>query len=204
MRKNNIITDKIKSIKIPQETQTRIIEKCHEEMEKKYMRKNTIINFKKPVMIALAIFVCLSVTCITTLATTGKLQGFFRDITNLTGAVTSTVYEQATDEIDIDILEVSDELLVEISMLTPEKAPYTYCETFGVNNYSITTSNGVFEIKNANTQPVEPIDNKAYIKIPINDIPTGEYNLIITELIGCSKADQPLPLKGYWECEFSK
>ena len=39
--------------------------------------------------------------------------------------------------------------------------------------------------------------------IPEN-ISDGEYTLIVSELVGSSKADQPLGLTGTWECSFRK
>ena len=35
-------------------------------------------------------------------------------------------------------------------------------------------------------------------------VPAGEYKLVVTELIGGAKAEQPLVVKGNWECGFTK
>lgn len=44
---------------------------------------------------------CLCLTGVTALAATGKLQGFFSDITGWNGAVVGTSYEQATKELEV-------------------------------------------------------------------------------------------------------
>lgn len=40
--------------------------------------------------------------------------------------------------------------------------------------------------------------------ISLEEVPAGEYKLIVTELVGGFKADQPLVVSGTWECEFTK
>ncbi len=61
--------------------------------------------------------VCISLTGVTTLAATGTLQGFFKDIMGWNGAVVGTIYEQASDEIELSVIGVTDQLMVEKRLL---------------------------------------------------------------------------------------
>ncbi len=47
-------------------------------------------------------------------------------------------------------------------------------------------------------------NGKVTFEIPLDDIASEEYELVINEFIGSKKADQPLPIKGEWECVFVK
>jgi hypothetical protein len=138
------------------------------------------------------------------LAATGRLEGFFKDITRWDGAVTGTTYEQATDEVEIVIAEVSDSLKVNITFVDAKKAPYSYFDALGLHNYQILDQNGKMIVKGAETTAT-PINNgQVELSISLADIPTGVYKLVVTELIGSAKADQPLVVKGNWECGFTK
>ena len=44
--------------------------------------------------------------------------------------------------------------------------------------------------------------NQMSLEIPLNQIPSGEYKLVIKQFISEKKADQPLRISGNWECEF--
>ena len=39
------------------------------------------------------------------------------------------------------------------------------------------------------------------VSLLLGQIPAGKYQLIVKEMIGSKKADQPLVLKGTWVCE---
>ena len=47
-------------------------------------------------------------------------------------------------------------------------------------------------------------NNKVLVNIPLDDVGNGEYTLIVSELVGSAKADQPLGLTGSWECSFRR
>ena len=49
---------------------------------------------------------------------------------------------------------------------------------------------------------VNPKDGKVSVELPLDEFDSGNYTLIITEFVGTAKADQDLPIKGYWECKF--
>ena len=48
------------------------------------------------------------------------------------------------------------------------------------------------------------IFNRAVIDIPLDDIDEGTYKLVVTVFVAEAKAEQPLPLHGHWEAEFTK
>ena len=105
--------NKIKEIEMPKDMQQRIIEKCYIETEKKNMNK----MFKKPMVAVASFAICVCLMGVTALAAAGKLEGYFRDIKRWDGAVIGTAYEQATDEVELNIIEFSDKLVVEITMV---------------------------------------------------------------------------------------
>ena len=196
---------KIEEIKMPEDMRIRIIGKCYAELEKNKMSKRYGYKYlKKPMVAVAALALCLCVTSVTVLAATGKLQGFFKDVKRWDGAVIGTTYEQATDEINVKITEVTDELIVEISMVDPKVVPYSLFELFGLNNYKIVDINGKTIVEMKDETVAEVSDGKVMIQIPLNEVASGEYKLVINEMVGCSKADQPLVLHGTWECIFTK
>ncbi len=204
MKKETLI-DNIKSIEMPKDMQYRIIRKCHYEKEKSEMKNNkTTTFFRKPVVITVTILLCIFFACVTVLASSEKIQGYFEDIKSITGAVTGTAYKQATDEIEISVTSVSDSLEIDITLLNIEQAPYIYFTSFGINNYAIIDSNGKSIVRNESADFVEIHDNKANITIPISNLDKGTYTLEISEFSGSSKADQPLVLSGNWKAEFTK
>ena len=127
-------------ITMPEEMKRRIAHNCKQietTMEEHNMnnRKNTSF-FRKPAAVFVALAVCLSLS-VTALAATGVLQGFFRDITNFSGAIVGTSYEQATDEIDMDVTVNGNELTVQASFVDPAKFPYRETELLGIAEYQI-------------------------------------------------------------------
>lgn len=197
MNKNEFV-NKIREIEMPKDMQQRIIEKCYMETEKKRMKK----MFKRPMVAAASFALCVCLTGVTALAATGKLEGFFRDIKRWDGAVVGTSYEQATDEVDMKVVNITDELIVEFTMLKPDTAPYSFFEIFGINEYKIVDEDGNMVMEN---EPVEmsAMENKVTLKIPLNTISEGTYTLVVSKLVGSAKADQPLVISGTWECEFT-
>ena len=192
--------NKIKEIEMPKDMQQRIIEKCYIETEKKKMNK----MFKKPMVAVASFALCVCLMGVTALAATGKLEGYFRDIKRWDGAVVGTAYEQATDEVEMNIIEVSDKLVVEITMVNFKEAPYSFFEMFGIKNYKIVDANGKVNVENENLEMSAIANNKVLVNVPLDGIANGEYTLIVSELVGSSKAEQPLGLSGTWECSFRR
>ena len=194
-------------ITMPEEMKRRIAHNCKKQivntMEEHTMnnRKNNSF-FRKPAAVFAALAVCLSLS-LTALAATGVLQGFFRDITNYSGAIVGTCYEQATDEIKMDVTVNGDELTVMVSFANPQMAPYVYAEQLGIAQYRIVDVNGK-EVKEGSAGSAEVVNGQASVNIELDGISNGSYKLIVTAFVSEKKADQPLNINGNWECEFTK
>lgn len=160
--------------------------------------------FKKSMVSVATVAACFCLVGITTLAATDKLEGFFKDIKRWDGAVIGTLYEQATDEIVLSVIAVSDELIVTAEMVEPNVFPYVVFETIGIEDYDIVDANGMVAIKGEATEFAEVFEGKTTISIPISGLPSGNYRLVVSGFVGSSKADQPMVLNGSWECEFAR
>lgn len=199
------LVEKINEIEMPEDMQERLSKNCRIEMEGKNMNKNTTKKlFQKPLVVAASFALVLCLTGVTAMAATGKLDGFFKDITRWDGAITGTTYEQATDEVELRVVSVSDELTIELTMLYPDAVPYRELEQMGVHNYKITDENGNVVVEGEATESVGIVNGKVCANIPLNSDLSGAYKLSVTALVGSKKADQPLVINGTWECEFVK
>ena len=192
----NILAKKVTEIEMPEDMQHRIIKNCYNEMEK---NKNTI--FKRPMVAVASFALCLCLAGVSALAATGKLEGYFKDMKNWNGAIVGTSYEQATDEVEINVIDATDELTVKLTMLKPNDPPYSVFQTFGIEEYKLVDANGNTVIENEMLEVPMVDGSTATVKIPLNDISEGTYRLIVSKLIGGAKAEQPLVLSGNWECE---
>lgn len=198
------LAEEVKKIEMPSEMRERILEQCDMKTEEMTMRKNSGKNlFRKPMVAAAVLAACLCVTGVSAMAATGKLTGFFQDVKGLFGAVTGSTYEQATDEIEMSIAEVSDILVIDMDV-DGTKLPYSMLETIEVGNYRIVSADGDV-VRKGNQSTVAPlVDGTASVSVALGDVAAGTYKLVITELIGTKKAEQPLRIHGEWECEFSR
>ncbi len=225
----NLLKEEIKEIEMPLEMKERILKNCRNaQLDKKESvdMKNTdktnreTINTcennttgKKPhnsrrkwsgiATVAAAVALCLGLGSVTALAATGKLEGFFADVTRWDGAVVGTTYEQATEEIEVTAYAEEDILVVEAVLLKANEAPYFVIENWGIGKYSIQDADGKVVAEGSTAALFEATDGKIKMEISMEEPEAGSYTLIITEFTGSSKADQDLPVKGYWECEFS-
>lgn len=196
-----------KEITMPEEMKRRIAHNCKKQIVNT-MEEHTMNNgknnsfFRKPAAVFAALAVCLSLS-VTALAATGVLQGFFRDITNYSGAIVGTSYEQATDEINMDVTVNGNELTVLATFADPQMAPYVYAEQLGIAQYRIVDVNGK-EVKEGFAGSAEVVNGQASVNIELDGISNGSYKLIVTAFVSEKKADQPLNINGNWECEFSK
>jgi len=195
------LKEKLNEIEMPKEMQERIMKNCNMKMEEKKMRK---INNRKPMVAAASFLVCLVLTGVTALAASGKIGGFFKDIVRWDGAVTGTTYEQATDEVELRIIEVADELTIELTLLQPNVAPYSFIDVIGIGEYKVLDTNGKTVLKGEETDSAAIAEGKVMVHIPLEHISGGKYKLVVTELISSAKADQPLVMSGNWECDFVK
>ncbi len=201
--------EKIKSvisqIEMPQDMQLRIIENCRKEDLRREKKRGRGERARLKMAAAAASFVlCVLMMGGTALALSGRLEGFFRDVKRWDGAVVGTVYEQATDEVKMDVTDTGEELELKLSFLYPEKAPYRYFESFGVKMYKLTDSGGKTVAENDSLQLLPVSVDTVKVMIPFARDNQGEFTLTVTELVGHAKAEQPLVLKGSWSFAFSR
>ena len=129
-------------------------------------------------------------------------EGYFRDIKNWCGAVVGTSYEQATNEVNMTVTATANELSVRASFVDPSVAPYSEAEKLGIAEYQIIDTSGK-TVKEGAAETAEIVNGQADINIILDDIGSGNYELIITALVAEKKAEQPLNINGNWECEFT-
>jgi hypothetical protein len=203
--------EKLKSaaetITMPEEVKRRIVRNCktqisnsRKEIVMKTNKNNTFM--RKPAAVFVAVALCLSLS-VTALAATGVLQGFFQDITDYRGAVVGTSYEQATDEISMDVTVNGDELTVMATFANPQMAPYSEAEKLGIAAYQVVDANGKVVAEGA-AESTEIVNGQAAVNIKLDGIDRGSYKLIVTACVTEKKADQPLNISGAWECAFTK
>ena len=202
------LAEKVKEINMPDEMQERIIRRCYKtsnlEMENQTMKKRTNTFFRRTAAVAASLALCLCITGVTAMAASGQLKGFFKDIKNWQGAVTGTAYEQATDELEVTILDSTEELTVLVTMVNPKVAPYIYIQEMGVESYEILDASGKVVMKGKPTAMEKVVDGQATIPVPVKELGTGTYKLVIHAFVGGAKAEQPLTMSGTWEMEFSR
>jgi len=185
----NTLFKPVRQMEMPQCVRERIIHSCPG------YRSAKTVSFKK-YGIALAAILMLLV-----MAAAGAGQrGSFRDIKNLFGAVTGTQYLNASEEIRVSVLPEKDKLCVRISFVFPADAPYSCIEQISVGRYRITDTNGKTLVTGAGSDPAPLSGGEASVNIPVAEMPAGACFIEIGSLIGESKADQPLEIKGEWVC----
>lgn len=209
-----LLSDKVKEIKMPEEMEKRIVERCKEstvldmkkERESRNMSKN-IGNRKwhKSFVMAASLVVCICVTGITAMAASGQMKGFFKDKLGWNGAVVGTTYEQATDEIFVSVVktDVEEELEILVTFVNSQKAPYSEMEEVRVENYQILDVEGKIVVEGT-MEDYQMMEETVNMRMPLDTIEEGSYKLVITAFSGAKKADQPLSIYGEWECEFTK
>lgn len=215
----NLLKEEIKEIKMPRAMQERIVENCRnvglEEKENVFMAKNISADTNKQsakkstgrkwtriATVAAAVTLCLGLGGITVMAASGKLEGFFADVTRWDGAVVGETYEQATEEIAVSASVSGDSLVVNAVLLKAGEAPYAFIESVNVQTYCIVNAEGETLVEGTSNEKAAITDGMVSFKLPLDELERGNYTLIITEFVGTKKAEQDLPIKGYWECEF--
>ena len=143
-----LLKKKIEEIKMTGAMQERILQNCRKEVNQErenlimMEKKNNKRWFQKPLAVAAAFALCLTLGSVTALAASGKMEGFFKDITDWRGAVTGTTYEQATDEITVNVTAEDTTIHVEVSFKDAEKAPYSEVEQLAIGSYQVIDVNG--------------------------------------------------------------
>lgn len=200
------LNEEVKKIELSEAAKQRILKNCREkiqsEQENYSMKKNTVKKLKKPLVAAATLTVCLCLTGITAMATTGK--GFFKDTKRFDGAITGQTYQNATDEVLVYAAVEEDVLTVTVEMVKYEIVPYSEIEVFELKNYRVLDAAGTVILENAVPEHVVMENNQVKFQIPAQDLSEGTYKLELDVLCGSKKADQDLLIYGNWECEFTK
>ncbi len=195
----------LEKICLPEEARQRIVRNCRSIKEENNMTERKRISSPAKAIAAaavLALAVCL--TGVTAMAATGRLQGYFKDIKRWDGAITGEVYEQATDEIALSVIADGDTLTVEAQLLTPDTAPYACITHLSLGEYAITDQNGAVLALGDSSPAAEISGGRAVITLSPDALPAGTLRLEVSSFIGSAKAEQPLEIKGGWQCEFTK
>ena len=170
------------------------------------------ITIKRTMAIAAVLALCLVIVCITPLA--NSIKGFFSDIIRFDGAITGTQYENATNDIKVDVLEINSEngnviIPVELTFENPTEAPFPYIQEVAISEYKILDSNNKEIIKTKlsaeDGEKGSVTDGKVLVNLSMDDtiFDSGEeYTIVIDKMYGLSKADAPLHISGTWKCNF--
>ena len=181
-------------------------------MEERTMSKPKI-TMKKTLAIAAVLALCLVVVCMTPLA--NSIKGFFSDIVRFDGAITGTRYENATNDIKVEALELTYEngkiiLPLELTFENSTEAPFSFIQEVAVSEYKILDSNNKEIIKtklSAEDGDKGTVSNgKVSVNLSLNDakLKSGEeYAIVIEKMYGLSKADAPLHITGVWKCKIN-
>ena len=190
----------VEEIKMSDEMKSRIISNCYSQIsnEEEYVMKKTNVRFKKMLPLVAVLVVCvISVGAVVA----NHFRGF-KDVTKGT-AVVGTVYDEATERVKLDA-EVKDNLIVSAEFVEFNKPPYTEIDVMDINSYKIVDSSGKV-VNEGTAKSTSDFENgKVSFELPLDNVASGEYKLVINEFVGSKKADQPLPIKGTWECSFVK
>jgi len=145
-----------------------------------------------------------------------SIKGFFSNIIRFDGAITGTQYESATNDIKVDILELTSEngniiIPLDLTFENPTEAPFPYIQEVAVSEYKILDSNNKEIIKTKlaaeDGDKGTVSDGKVLVNLSLNDITLKsgeEYTIVIEKMYGLSKADAPLHITGTWKCNFMK
>ena len=182
-------------------------------MEVNTMRKSKI-TMKRTFSIAAVLALCIITVTMTPLA--NSIKGFFSDIIRFDGAITGTQYENATNEIIVNAMELTtdngnDIIPLELTFENPNEAPFAYIQEIAVSDYMVLDET-TGEILKLECYPEYSgkgtiNDGKAVVNLSIDDakLKSGkEYTIAIEKMYGLSKADAPLHITGNWECKFIK
>ena len=170
------------------------------------------ITMKRTLAIAAVLALCIITVTMTPLA--NSIKGFFSDIVRFDGAITGTKYENATNEIIVNAMELTtdngnDIIPLELAFEKPNEAPFAYIQEIAVSDYMLLDET-TGEILKLECYPEYSgkgtiNDGKAVVNLSIDDakLKSGEeYTIVIEKMFGLSKADAPLHITGTWKCNF--
>lgn len=188
----------VEQIKMPPPMRERILQNSI-KTEKRTMNKKF---YQRPLALVSVLALLVCVIGVTALAATGNLQGFLRDLKRWDGAIVGEVYEQATNEIAMTATPDEKGVLLTVTLLKPDQAPYSVQEFLGLSKYTLTDKNGKEYNEPLLIEAAKIVDGQVNLLIP-QKLPKGEYRLTVTEFLGSKKAEQVLCIRGLWECTFS-
>jgi len=172
------------------------------------------ITIKRTFALVAVLALCIITVTMTPLA--NSIRGFFSDIVRFDGAVTGTKYENATNDIKVDVLELTFEngnaiIPLDLTFENPTEAPFPYIQEVAVSEYKILDSNNKEVIKTKvsaeNGDKGTVSDGKVLVNLSLNDakLKSGEeYTIVIEKMYGLAKADTPLHITGTWKCNFTR
>ncbi len=173
---------------------------------------------QKPKFRRMAVAAAICAVCIFTVSLTpfaGTIKGFFKDVTRWDGAITGTEYVNATNEVEIAVLDLENEngettLELDITFINKDVAPFVYIEELLVKDYKILDAQNheIVAVSSSLEDGAKGLvtDGKASVRLsaPAEKMRPGEtYTLQIESLYGMKKADAPLKIQGFWTCEIA-
>ena len=173
------------------------------EFKKSEVQNMKKFNIKTTIAVAAAVLLIIAVR-VTPFA--DSLGGYFKDIKRWDGAITGTKYENATNDIKIEVMELTSANVIplELTFENPTQAPFPYIQEIEISDYKILDSNNKEITKEKSKGTVS--DGKVLVNLLLKEnLKSGEqYTILIEKMYGLSKADAPLHITGYWECKFVK
>ena len=189
----------VESIEMPEAMQHRIAANSKKTLMEDRNMDKAGNWFRRPVIVAAMLVLCI---CLPVAGVAAGNSGFFRDVMRGT-AVVDTEYEQATGEINVTADLVDGKLTVTANFLVPDALPYRGCEVLAVGSCRIIADNGEIVAEGEKSENTALINGQAVMRIPVEALGSGVYTIQIDSFISSKKADQPLPMKGSWECGFT-
>lgn len=130
-------------------------------------------------------------------------KGYFRDTKNWYGAVTGTTYQNADEEIAVNITVSNSDIVLDIYFRCPYEFPYREIEELALKEYQVIDLDGRIVCSETKTvQYSNVLDGKTSFQIYLGDIPDGEYKLQIQSFEGIKTPEHPLVINGKWESKF--
>lgn len=169
-------------------------------------------TMRKGFLVAAVLTLCIITATVTPLANT--VTGYFRNIIRWDGAVTGTKYENASEEITLEILgckRESEKVILPVSFTFQNvgKVPFSEMEELAVSEYRIYDLDNKEIVKhNVSLEEGEKgnIENgKVMLSLTFEtvNIREGEpLRIVIEKMYGMKKADAPLLITGNWEGTF--
>ena len=171
-------------------------------------------NMKRTLALVAVLALCVITVTITPFA--NSIRGFFDDIIGFDGAITGTQYNNATNDIMVNVMEPASDngntvIPLELTFKNPNVAPFAYIQEIAVADYMVidSTTGEILKLKSYPEYSGKGNINNgsAVVKLSLNDanFKSGEeYTIVIEKMYGLAKADAPLHIIGKWECKFVK